>query len=328
MTAKPARLARLALPLLLAAGLPLGAADQKKALFTITDPRGDDHGDGTLRYPRRDDIKPGDLDLLSLSARADDEGTWFEATFARPIRRTEPRPIDDGGTPMTDVARFGFYTFNLDIYVDTDRKPGSGNTRSLPGRKVEIDPAYAWEKAICLTPRPYDAKDQLRKIFEKKEKADALIASGGLKGSLEGDQKKEIRTEVTRAVDEQVFFPTKITIAGSTIRFFVPASFLGGAARADWAYAVAVSVCWVNQGFDLAVAVGARAAQEPGLYIMPVGSGLPADRLGTQNDDPLLPPLLDIVVPKGMSQEKVLADDNPVQQRLVRLPAVVPADLK
>ena len=57
-------------------------------------------------------------------------------------------PIDNGGTLLTDIATLGFYTFNVDIYVDTDRVPGSGRTAMLPGRKAEVDPASAWEKAI------------------------------------------------------------------------------------------------------------------------------------------------------------------------------------
>ena len=70
---------------MLAALLTSGAAQAAAPpLFTIADPRGDDHGDGSLIYPRRDDLRPGDLDLLSLTASPDPEGTAFEATFARP----------------------------------------------------------------------------------------------------------------------------------------------------------------------------------------------------------------------------------------------------
>jgi hypothetical protein len=190
-----------------------------------------------------------------------------------------------------------------------------------------VDPAFAWERAVCLTPRPFDAQDQLRKLFERRERADALVTKGGVKGKLEPEEKKEIRAEVTKAMNDQVFFPSKVMVAGPTIKFFVPALFLGGTARAEWAYAVAVSVCWINQGIDVAVAIGVKEAQEPGLYIMNVSPGLPSDRLGTQNEDPLLPPLLDIVVPPGRTQEKVLADDDPSTGRLVRIPGVVPAEL-
>ena len=36
-----------------------------KEIFKLTDPRGDDYGDGTLIYPLRDYMHNGDLDLVS-----------------------------------------------------------------------------------------------------------------------------------------------------------------------------------------------------------------------------------------------------------------------
>src|SRR6185436_13619279 len=146
--------------------LPARAAGEKP-IFALTDPRGDDHGDGNLRYPRRDDLRPGDLDLLSLEARAVSDGTEFEARFARPIQPTARRTIDIGGGSLDDIARYNFYTFNLDVYIDTDRVAGSGSVSTLPGRKAEIDPANAWEKAICLTPRPAEARLALKKILTR-----------------------------------------------------------------------------------------------------------------------------------------------------------------
>src|SRR5262249_44630835 len=80
------------------------AAGSAETIFPLTDPRGDDHGDGTLIYPLRYyGLAPGDLDLLSLSARRVDGGTEFEATFANPIRPTARRTIDEGGTSLDTV---------------------------------------------------------------------------------------------------------------------------------------------------------------------------------------------------------------------------------
>ena len=145
--------------LLFAAALPTAAAE-KPALFTLSDPKGDDNGAGSIRYPLRSrkDMLPGQLDLLTFTARKEKDGTTFEAKFARPITRTDRVPIDDLGTQMTDVYKLGFYTFNIDVYIDTDGVPGSGNTRLLPGRNAEVDPAHAWEKAVCLTPLPNEAE--------------------------------------------------------------------------------------------------------------------------------------------------------------------------
>ena len=88
----PRILVTLAAAAILAASLrpPARSADSR-SIFVLTDPRGDDHGDGKLIYPRRDDLRPGDLDLVSLEARALADGTEFEATFARPIQPTARR---------------------------------------------------------------------------------------------------------------------------------------------------------------------------------------------------------------------------------------------
>src|SRR6185503_2147410 len=126
-------------------------------------PRGDDHGDGDLRYPLREELGPGSMDLLLLVAYPEDDGTRFEATFARPIAKPQAgRTVDIAGETQAQRARFGFYTFNLDLYVDTDRVLGSGRTDTLPGRNLTLAPGSAWEKVILLTPRPYDARDELR----------------------------------------------------------------------------------------------------------------------------------------------------------------------
>jgi len=52
---------------------------------------------------------------------------------------------------------------------------------------------------------------------------------------------------------------------------------------------------------------------------------------GGVEDDPLQPPLIDITVPPGKTQEQVLKDYDPryilTRNHPVQLPAVVPADL-
>ena len=166
-------LAVVLLPLAGPALLPAAEARGKPVIFKLEDPRGDDHGDGSLVYPLRDDFEPGDLDLLSFSARAENGGTTFEATFARPVRSPGRRTIDIGGGNLNDVARFGFYTFNVDVYIDMDRIPGSGSTNMLPGRVAEIAPENAWERAVCLTPRPYEAQEALRRLMVRTVKHDA-----------------------------------------------------------------------------------------------------------------------------------------------------------
>ncbi len=318
-----------ALVALLSASAPALSAEEK--LFVITDPEKDDHGAGDIRYPLRsqNDLVPGHLDILSFSARNTAEGTFFEVTFARAPQKTERRPIDDGGTMMTDVAKLGFYTFNVDVYIDTDGKPGSGNTRMLPGRNVEVDPANGWEKAVCLTPLPEQAGTLLRRTYAEAERNDAKETRTET-GLLTAEQKKEIKAEVGQQVSESVFFPTLVEIRGRLVRFFVPNTFLGGPAKADWGYVVASSGAAVTGRYDLVKLAGLKkdAPMDP-LFIMRAAPGRTENTFGgADEDDPFPPALIDVLVPPGTeTQERLLRSGNPRKGVLPRLPAVVPSKL-
>lgn len=310
----------LAAVVLLGLAAPL-AARKPEPIFVLGDPRGDDHGDGTFQYPLRSDLARGDFDLLSLEARPESGGTLFVATFARPVAPTSRRTIDFGGGNLDSIARFGFYTLNLDIYIDTDRVPGSGSTVLLPGRKAEADPANAWEKAICLTPRPYEAKEELRRLLARFAKKDLKEKTG----KIEPGQSSAINQEVRGDIEERVFFPTRIRVFGQTIEFFVPGSFLlGGAAKPEWSYIVAVSGADIFQRVDVTAAVGLSKPEPDTLMILPVEPGRSQEVFGTNREDPLQPPLVDVIVPDGQKQEDVLKDDDPKAGRPVRLVGVVP----
>jgi hypothetical protein len=308
---------------------PLAAAADAP-LFTLSDPKGDDHGFGKLRYPLRSrkDMLPGQLDLLTFTARNEKDGTTFEAKFARPITRTDRVPIDDLGTQMTDVYKLGFYTFNIDVYIDTDGVPGSGNTRLLPGRNAEVEPAHAWEKAVCLTPLPNEAEVLLSRTLAGEQRKQALETQTG-EGPLTGEEKKEIKAEVTRQTQSSVFFPSRVDIFGGTVRFFVPMAFLGGPAKAEWGYVIGVSGTDESGRIDLVKAAGLKkdAPMDP-LYIMRVAPVQTQNTFGGGDEDNPTPcALIDIVVPPGATQEKVLGNYSVRQGRPVRLPAVVPAAL-
>lgn len=296
-----------------------------KEIFTLTDPRGDDHGDGKIVYPNNDDLKPGDLDILSLTAREDGNGTMFEVTFARPVRVPGREAIDEIGTQLDRMARFGFYNLNLDLYIDTDRVAGSGGLTMIPGRHAEIDPSTAWEKAIILTPRPNEAKAELKRLLLKTLNEDAKKQSGSLTDAEIDSLKKQIPVDV----EERIFFPTQIHVRGQKISFFVPGIVLGGQARPTWAYTVATSGADLLQSFDLARKLG-RDPSDKTLMILPVSPGRWQDRFGggRENAD-IQPPLIDLVVAKGgRTQEQVLADFDARAKRPVKLTGVVPADQK
>ncbi|MBI5891811.1 MAG: hypothetical protein HZB47_14275 [Nitrosomonadales bacterium] len=201
--------------------LPNAGADPQP-LAGFNDPSGDDFGAGNLAYPNRDDYQAGDLDLLQLKIDRDASGYWFEAKFRNAIRNPGNVQNTVGNDSLADFARKGFYQFNLDIYVDTDRINGSGNVFTLPGRKVQIDPAYAWEKVMVLTPRPELMRQQLLDALHEQfpARADAEIAA---------------------VVDQSIFFPSRIKVRGKSVSFLVPASFFAGSDGSDWAVTALVT---------------------------------------------------------------------------------------
>jgi len=305
--------------LLTAAALPAAAAE---ALFRISDPRGDDRGDGTLRYPLNYyDLRPGDLDLVAFEARKARGATEFEITFAAPVKSPEGRTIDVGGGQMQEVAREGFYALNVDIYIDTDRQDGSGGVRTLPGRKATIAASAAWERAIVLTPRPFDARSSLRRILLKNLRQELAAA-----GSSAADADR-LRESAPDELERRVHFPSRVRVVGSRIRFSVPDEFLGGPARADWSYVVFSSGADIDQRFSLPELVGGTA--DEGLFILPAAPGGAADRFGGRRDDDRgQPPIVDLLVPAGQSQERLLSDYAVDGSRPVVLPGVVPAEVK
>jgi hypothetical protein len=287
-------------------------------LFSLEDPRGDDHGDGELRYPlRRDDLQPGALDVLSLRAYAESGGTRFEATFAQPIPRPPRRTVDVTGATVVDMARHGFYTLNLDVYVDMDRAEGSGRTDTMPGRNLVLAPGSAWERALVLTPRPFEARELLRKLWRER----ARLEAQRVQGSLGESAVRALDEQVERQLAAQVFFPTRIRVVGATVSFFVPEAFLGGQARATWGYAVAVTGATMDRRVEMpAFLGGVTAPPPPGMMVMGIGPGVFPDRFGGGRlGDPGQSPVVDLLVPEGVSQREVLGPKAPAW------PAVVPA---
>lgn len=301
-------------------GCARGAAPES-ALFSVEDPRGDDHGDGQLSYPIREDLHDGDLDLVRFTARADSEGTVFEATFARPIARPDPRALDLAGTSLTSVAKLGFYTFNLDVYVDTDRVEGSGRRDLLPGRMAEVTASGAWEKAICLTPRPLEARDELRRIWIA-ERTRELAAKSTVDTSAAG----AVEREVERRIQSEVYFPNRVRVTGPTVRFSVPRSVLGGEASPSWGYVVAVSVADLNPKQTLTSLIGLRAQDISGMMIAGIAPIATREQLGGgRAADPWQPPLLDIIVSPGQRQEEILVGPLRKVGERVQIPPFSPA---
>lgn len=297
-----------------------------KTLFTLSDPRGDDHGDGNFIYPLNEEMDPGDLDLITFSASPARGGTWFEVTFAKPIRVPEAQVIDDLGTSLKSIARHGFYTFNVDIYIDTDRQPGSGAVAMLPGRFAHVDRSAAWERAVVLTPTPNETRGELKRLLMRKLNQELRDENS----TMTEDKAAELRGQIPEDVDSRIFFPAQVRVRGNKASFFVPDSFLGGPVKDTWSYVVAVSGADLLASYDLSRVLGRSSGKEDSLMILSVSPGKWTDRFGGGREGaPNQPPLIDILVPKDTrSQESLLQDFDAKSKRNAVLLGVVPAEEK
>ncbi|MCB1052017.1 MAG: hypothetical protein H6510_07515 [Acidobacteria bacterium] len=268
-------------------------------LFEFSDPSGDDFGAGTLLYPSSPDFERGDLDLTSFSAQLEKDGVWFTVSFRNAVRSPKTRTSEISGDPLVDIARYGFFNLNVDIYIDTDHQLGSGNVESLPGRGVEIARENAWEKTILLTPRPREAQSLYLALMKGREKRK-------LDRDWDAQRAKTVASELEAWVEKNLFFPDKIKVRGHDISFFVPSSFLGQP-KPDWGYAVLVS------GADLEQSVnhGFLGQKEPGLMIMGLADGRPRWQFGIQPDSDLFqPPIVDLLANDVALQKKMLSHYN------------------
>lgn len=141
---------------------------------------------------------------------------------------------------------------------------------------------------------------------------------------LELAQAVEMRHRIPLDIEDRVFFPTLVRVRGQKVSFFVPDLFLGGPASPDWSYVVAVSGAHLLQSFDLTERLGLSEEDEDGLMILPVTSGRPRDRFGGRERAPLQPPLVDILVPAGATQEEVLQSYDLADGLPAELPGVLP----
>ena len=310
------------IPILLvaAASIPvsLGASE---LVFKVEDPFGDDFGDGRMEYPLRSDMERGDLDLLEFSAKQGEDGTWFRVVFARPIREPGREAADPFGTPRASRARHDFYTFNIDLYIDTDRQPGSGQVSMLPGRQAEVAAPYAWEKVVALTPRPEVLRASLHRL-RVREWHDQESRKRSVSRSEVRQRKRQIAEELMPII----YFPNHTRVVGRRIDFFVPRAFLNGEARDDWGYVLVVTGAVLEQRFSIPFLSKWSQEYSDGL-LMPVVPGRDQNAFGGGlRFEPLQPPLIDILVPPGDQQERILASFDSYQEQRAQIPGIVPAE--
>lgn len=276
----------------------LNVLASERQVVLLKDPISDDNGNGTLVYPQRQDYQPGDLDIVSLRIVHHDTSYRFEVSTKNPIHNPAFVRGDVGPESLSHFARYGFYTFNFDVYIDLDRIYGSGNTYTLPGRHVTIDPSSAWEKAIILTPRPQLMRRQL---------IDAVTESIGAVTKSDPD-------EVAKRLDLSIFFPTDIRVRNRTITFNVPdAFFIGGRPDTDWSLTAFITGAKTSIQMNLdSLYSNVAAVDRIPLGVLQPKSGRPRNTFG-YNGVNTPSPVVDLLNPLPEKQQMLLSGTSPLE---------------
>jgi carbohydrate-binding DOMON domain-containing protein len=164
------------------------------ATLSFMDPAGDDFGPGSYTYPTHADYRRGSFDLRSLEVKSRGSKVEFRVTLSAPITDPWDSKSWDG---------WGFSLQMVQIYLDTDHKPGSGFTKALPGINASFAPTDAWDRVVVISPQ-----SNQRVAQEVAAKAPTMKAA--------------------------VVVPTKISVRGKTLVAVVRKRDLGGAPSADW----------------------------------------------------------------------------------------------
>lgn len=193
-------------PAIAVAAMLLSSSVVCAGTLKFVDPPADDFGPGTYTYPTHADYRRGSFDLRSVEVKSRGSKVEFRVTFSGTI--TDP----------WDSKSWGGHGFSLQmvqIYMDTDHKPGSGFTETLPGLNASFAPADAWDRLAIISPQPNQRIAQ-----EVAAKAPKL--------------------------KKAIVLPTKVTVRGKTLIAVFKKRDLGGAPSASWGVQAVVQS---NEGF-------------------------------------------------------------------------------
>jgi len=185
----------------------------------------------------------------------------------------------------------------------------------LPGRDVTIDPKFAWERAVVLTPRPDTARTMMQMYTDRLMETDLRAKQGRLSDS--DVDSVESRSEAE--VNSLYYFPTKVRVSSRKIEFLVPTEFLGGEPQDNWAYTVLVTAADLEQAAEPRQSNPRKAT----MMTLGVGTGMRADLWGVRSGSDLnTPPVIDILAPDRARQVAALTDYDPEAGRLPAVPGI------
>lgn len=136
----------------------LFAAPALAGSLSFTDPKGDDDGPGTYKYPTDAVYKKGSFDLVDVAIK--DAGDTYEITLGVNAPFEDPWNSAKWPTPGN-----GYSLQMFQIYVDN---AAGGEKDALPGMNATFAEDSGWEKVIIVSPQ---ANKEIASRVEQKAKA-------------------------------------------------------------------------------------------------------------------------------------------------------------
>ena len=256
-----------------------------KLLFKLTDPTGDDHGPGSYLYPKNTVFKDGSFDLTGFEVYESDSDLIFKIYFKN--RFLVPPDLQlSNNKNLKDLFKTNLYLQNIDIYIDTDHKYNSGIVDLISGRNAKVLPDCAWENAIFISPQPYLARSEMKRLAKK------LV--------------------------DKVNIPNYYDVKDNYVQVKVPKKSIGQPTQ-RWGYLVLVTGAeWENSMFSLSNWMNYGSTYEEPVLNRIVEESASEWEFGGGDKAGAAPNIIDMFVASTESQEKMLgAYDAKTRKRAV-----------
>lgn len=141
--------------------------------ITFKDPKGDDFGPGTYKYPLDPVYLTGSFDLTGMDVEDKGSSIEFSVNIAGKIEDPWESKTWEGN---------GFSIQMIFIFIDQDHKQNSGHCKGLPGLNINFKEDSCYEKVVIISPQP---KTRLNSEINLKAKEfkDAIIIPKKTKAS-------------------------------------------------------------------------------------------------------------------------------------------------
>jgi hypothetical protein len=266
--------------------VPVLASAAPRWVVSFDVPSRDATGPGTYAPPGDTQFRDGDFDLQKFAVLVDGDTVVFEVTLGATIRLPDVRNRDNS-TPVQFLN--GVYLQNVDIYLDTDRTPGSGVSVCIPGRRTAFAGGRTWESAVVITPDPGPTRAVLAESLGR-DAARVVVAEG-------------------------------VLARGRTLVARVPAAALGGLPQPTWGYSVQVSGARWDRSYKVSDRV--RDTREADAYTMPVTTVVEAWAFGgAPANSRAHPRVVDVLLPPGLDQKRVLSGFDVATSTYAKVPFV------